>query len=50
MTKTLRDTLTGQVYHYTIGGTFATENAIWEYLCDKYGAGYVFENIEEIPA
>ena len=50
MTKTLKDTLTGKVYHYTIGKNFATEDDMWAHLCDKYGVGYVFENIEEISA
>lgn len=34
----------------TTGKTFATEDDMWAHLCDKYGIGYVFENIEEISA
>lgn len=46
MTYTFRDTF----QEITI--TFMAESieAAWEDLCNNYGTGYVFENIEEVSA
>ena len=43
-TYRFNDTMTEQ----TIIITTNTEDSAWEMLCNKYGTGYVFENIEKI--